>query len=1063
MTSSRSESVRTRPMVACLLLVLASLGVTPGLEAQTQAASALLEGTVTDQSGAVVAGASVEVRRPTTGWVRTVTTDANGRYLLPNLPVGTYDITVSMTGFRSIKYEGIVLTVGGRLTRDVTLNVSTVTEAVTVTGETPLIETARPTFQQTINTRSILNLPIIARGFEAFVKLTPGVVESARNTQSFGGQKGINSNYTIDGADRNNPFFGGQSGGDRPPFAVSLEAIREFVVLNNGYNAEFGRSGAGLVNVVTTSGSNDWHGKGWYYLLNNSFITDTAATPSGVAPIAAAGRRQQFGGDFGGRIVRDRAFFYFNTDNQKRTAPISLRLIADPADCATIVLAPGITPADCDAARQALLDVEKDIAGTDNLWSLLGKVDFRLTPGNNLSGRYNYHRSIQANGTHGFDAFGVTQYAGSETFFGSERDRNHNVVIALSSIITPQHVNELRFNYNWEDRPRLQNPIPGANTANGVSDGTAVIVTGITSSRPALGAVDFLPIPETDTRTQLTDNFTYVFGKHDLKLGVDYNHSTVDQVFRGNSRGVFTFDNFANFVNRAVNRYRQFFGSGALSTSVDELAFFAQDTWKVRSNLTLSYGLRWEGQFNPSNETPNTTFPEGTEEIPDDTRMWAPRIGIAYNPTSKAVIRLWGGFFYSRTPMLLMQPPLNNNGDATGGFTIDVSTGNALLTGLFTSPYAGPYDIPFDTSPLPVPASGHVTGSDIRRMALEFKNSRTFRTGPLFEYQVTKDTTVSASYTYSFTTHLQRLRDINLAPACSVAPLVVPALPDAARRAANTYNGLCAMGILVYRTASRARDSNGNLLFPGVAANVLTESTGEARYHAFTVAVNKRWSRNFQFQAFYTWSRSESHDDNERDASTRRFYDPFDPDLDFGRSNFDIPHNFVANGVWELPHGIQLSGLLSWRSGAPIDALTGTDSICLPGPSPAAPNDFNVCTAVSAQATELIRARVGDSNATLLRSGNGDGNSSPDRPFVNGSVLERNAFRQDTFFQTDMRVAKIWRIGERHRIHSFIDMINVFDKDNFITTNNRVNSATFLDRNVAGTPFLFQLGVKYSF
>ncbi len=1039
MTGFLSECAGVRKLVAGLVLVLVWLGVTPGLEAQTQAASALLEGTVTDQSGAVVAGASVEVRRPTTGWVRTVTTDENGRYVLPNLPVGTYDVTVSMTGFQPIKYEGIVLTVGGRLTRDVTLNVSGVAEAVTVTGETPLIETSRPTFQQTLNTKSILNLPLIARGFEAFVKLTPGVVESARNTQSFGGQKGINSNYTIDGADRNNPFFGGQSGGDRPPFSVSIESIREFVVLNNGYNAEFGRSGAGLVNVVTTSGSNDWHGKGWYYLLHSDFITDTAATPSGVAPIAAAGRRQQFGGDFGGRIVRDRAFFYVNTDNQKRTVPLALRLIADPADCATVVLAPGITPADCDAARQALLDVEKDISGTDDLWSFLGKVDFRLTPGNNLSGRYNYHRSLQANGTHGFDAFGVTQYAGSETFFGSERDRNHNVVIALTSVITPQHVNEARFNYNWEDRPRIQNPIPGANTANGVSDGTAVIVTGITSSRPALGAVDFLPIPETDTRTQLTDSFTYVFGKHDLKLGVDYNHSTVEQVFRGNSRGVFTFDNFANFVNRAVNRYRQFFGSGELSTSVDEFAFFAQDTWKVRSDLTLSYGLRWEGQFNPSNETPNTTFPEGTEEIPDDTRMWAPRVGIAYNPTSKAVIRLWGGFFYSRTPMLLMQPPLNNNGDATGGFTIDVSTGNALLTGLFTSPYAGPYDIPFDTSPLPVPASGHVTGSDIRRMALEFKNSRTFRTGPLFEYQVTKDTTVSASYTYSFTTHLQRLRNINLAPACSGVPLNA------------NYDALCGMGVPVYSTSLRARDSMGNLLFPGVAANVLTESTGEARYHAFTVAVNKRWSQNFQFQAFYTWSRTESHDDNERDASTRRFYDPFQPDLDFGRSNFDIPHNFVANGVWELPLGIQLSGLLSWRSGATIDALTGTDSLS------------TSLTGASAQAIELIRAQVGDPSAIVLRSGNGDGNSSPDRPIVNGSVLERNAFRQDQFFQTDLRVAKIWRLGERHRIHSFIDMINVFDKDNFTTTNTRVDSASFLNRNVAGTPFLFQLGVKYSF
>ncbi|MGH9862804.1 MAG: TonB-dependent receptor [Candidatus Acidiferrales bacterium] len=1047
MTTFVRPCVYARRFVGFLLVVLVSLVALPEAKTQSQAASAFLEGTVTDETGAVVTSATVEVRRPTTGWVRAVTTDENGRYLFPHLPVGTYDITVTMSGFQPVKYEGIIITVGGRFTRDVALKVSPVTEAVTVTGETPLLETARPTYQQTLNTRSILNLPLIARGFEAFVKLTPGVVDSARNTQSFGGQKGINSNYTIDGADRNNPFFGGQTGGDRPPFVVSMEAIREFVVLNNGFNAEFGRSGAGLVNVVTTSGNNDWHGKAWYYWLEDDFITNTAGTPSGAAPLQAAGRRQQFGGDFSGPIVHDKAFFYFNTDNQKRTVPIALRLITDPADCATITLAPGITPADCDAARQALLDVEEDIAGTDDLWSWMGRVDWHLTAGNTLSGRYNYHKSEQASGTHGFNPFGVTQYAGSRTFFGSELDTSHNPVVTLTSVITPRHINEFRFNYNWEDRPRIQNPIPGANTANGVSDGTAVIVTGITSSRPALGAVEFLPIPETDTRTQVSDNFTYVFGKHDLKFGVDYNHTTVEQVFRGNARGVYTFDNFANFVNRVENRYRQFFGSGALTTNVDELAFFAQDTWRARPNLTISYGLRWEGQYNPSNTTPNTTFPEGTEEIPDDTRMWAPRVGIAWNPTPRAVVRLWGGFFYSRTPMLLMQPPLNNNGDVSGGFTFDFSTGNPCLPA-FTSPYAGPYDIPAD-SPADitalagctavVPGSGQVTGADIRRMHLDFKNSRTFRTGPAFEYELTKNTTVSVSYTYAFSTHLQRLRNINLAPACSAVPLNA------------TYDALCGMGIPVYSTSRRARDSSGNLLFPGVAANVLTESSGDARYHAVTFAVNKRWSDKFQFQTFYTWSQNKSHDDNERDASTRRFYDPFDPDADFARSNLDIPHNFVANGVWELPFGFQVSGLVNWRSGSTIDALTGTDSLS------------TSLTGASPEAIELIRALVGDPSATVLRSGNGDGNSSPDRPIVNGRVLERNAFRQDPVFQTDMRVAKNWRIGERHRIDSFIDMINIFDTDNFFTTDTRVNSSTFLDRNEAGTPFLFQLGVKYSF
>jgi len=1033
-------------------LVAMALVVAPAAWAQSQATTATIEGVVMDESGAVVSGAEVELRRAATGFVQTKTTDSNGRYIFTAVPVGTYDVTVTMSGFQPVRHEGVTLTVGARQSLDVTVRVSPVTEAVTVTGEAPLVETSRVTYQQTLNETAIHSLPIIARGFEAFVRLTPGVVQSDRNTQSFGGQKGINSNYNIDGADRNNPFFGGQSGGDRPPFVVSLEAIREFVVLNNGYNAEFGRSGAGLVNVVTKSGSNDWHGGAWYYWLEDDFTTNTERTPSGVAPIEPAGRRQQYGGHIGGPIVRDKAFFYFNTDNQDRTVPLALRLLTSPANLTCTDLngpdgvaatADDITAGDCTAAASALAATEGTASGTDDLRSYLIKGDWNITTGNRLSGRYSYSNSKQAFGTFGFSQFGVTTSFNGPDGFGSEDDTLHNGVISLHSAIGARAGNEFRFNYNWEDRPRIQNPIPGANTANGVSDGTTVGIFNVTFG---VGAVFFLPIPEVDTRTQFSDNFSYIYGRHELKFGFDYNRSTVEQFFRGRARGQFDFDNFNNFANRRVNRYRQFFGSGFLETAVHELAFFGQDTWKVRPNLTIDFGLRWEGQNNPTNTTPNLTFPEGTTEIPDDNRMWAPRLGIAWSPTPKAVVRLWGGIFYNRTPMLLMQPPLNSNGDVTGGFSFDFSTGNACLPA-FSSPYAGPYDIPFDNAgqvaaqagcTVAVPTSGHVAGSDIRRMATDFKNSRTFRAGPAFEYEILPDTSVSVAYTYAMTTHLQRLRNFNLAPACSGVPLNA------------TYDALCAMGIPVYSTSLRARDSNGNLLFPGVAANVLTESSGQAKYHAFTAAVNKRYSRNFQLQAFYTWSRNISHDDNERDASTRRFYDPFDADADYDLSNLDIPHNFVLNGVYDLPYGFQVSGIVNWRFGAPIDASAGTDSL-------------STTNTVSARALRLIRERFGDPNAVVIRTGNGDGNSAPDRPIVNGVVLPRNFFRQDYFFQADARVAKIWRFAERHQLDTFIDIINVFDNANFTTSNTGTSSSSFLVRNQAGTPFLFQLGVRYSF
>jgi len=816
-----------------------------------------------------------------------------------------------------------------------------------------------------------------------------------------------------------------------------MEAIREFVVLNNGFNAEFGRSGAGLVNVVTKSGTNEYHGKVWYYLLDSGFQTTDAL---GTEP---AGRRQQIGGDLGGRILKDRLFFYFNTDNQKRVVPIELRL----NNRQTLLNALNSTNPNARGAAQALLDVEGRESGTDNLIALLGRVDWVINRNHNLSHRYNYHRSVQGFGTHGFNPTGVTVYAGSGDFFGSERDRSHTYTAQLSSVLTPRHINELRFNYTWEDRPRLQNPIPGTTTRNGVSDGAAVIVTGITATRPALGAVEFLPIPETDTRTQVSENFSYLFGKHDTKFGVDYNRSTVDQVFRGNARGQFTFDNFTNFVNRTPNRFRQFFGSGELKANVHELALYAQDAWRALTNLTINYGLRWEAQINPKNKTPNSDFLEVTSNMPDDREMFSPRLGISWHPTKQAVVRLWSGYFFARTPMLLFSAPLTTNGDVSSGFLFDVRTGSSLMPP-FPFPYGGPYLTPFDTSPTPVPASGTVQGSDVRAIPGNFHNSRSFRVGPSFEYELLRDLSVSVSYTYAFTTGLQRLRDINLFPPCSAQ-----ARSATSSSLRPTFDALCALGARIYGASTRPiRLARFTTQTP--AAFVLTESSGTSRYQAFTVAVNKRWSHNFQLQAFYTWSRTLSLDDNERDASTRRIYDVFAPNADWGRSILDVPHNFVFNGVWELPLGFQLSSIISWRSGSPIDPLTGTDSL--------------TTTPLSGFAADLIRQRVGDPNAVIIATGNGDGNSSSDRPLVNGRVLERNAFRQPSFFQTDLRVNKIWKFGERHRLESFIDFINLFDNDNVQTLcthpcSSTVTSAAFLEKNSAGTPFQFQLGFKYSF
>lgn len=1006
-----------RTLFALFVLTLIST-LAPAGFAQSQSTGGAIGGFVSDETGAVIPGVAIEARNTETNLLRTSITDENGRYNLPALPVGIYTVSASLSGFATAVVENVELRVGARLRVSFSMKVASVAETITVGTEAPLIETTRTTFTTEINTRSLTNLPIVARNFESFVFLTPGTLQAGRNTQSIGGGKGINSNYTLDGADRNNPFFGGQVGGDRPPFSVSLEAIKEFIVLNNGYNAEFGRSAGGLVNVVTKSGTNEFHGGAWYHLLHKELVRKDETRP---APLVPVGWRQQVGGDLGGPIVKDKLFFYGNTDIQRRIVPLVI------AWRSTRDIAAGLGSSDANtrSAAQYLIGLQKTITGTDHLRSHLGRVDWNASTNNTIFARFNSHRSEQANGTHGFPRVIET----AETAFGSELDRSYNTVAQWNWIMTPRAVNEFRMNYSWEDRPRVQNPIPGAATRNGLANGTQIEITGITGSRAGLGAVRFLPIPETDTRTQFTDSVSYTAGRHDLKFGGDYNSSHVNQVFRSNARGRVTYASFADFVRGVPTRIEQSFIPGVLDTRMHEIAFFAQDSWKVNRDFTLNWGIRWEGQINPKSSVPNPDFLKQTERIPNDMRQWAPRLGFAWNVNDKAVVRLMSGLFYSRTPMLLMSAPINENGDARKGTSLVIAncaTSSIPCPRPFSPPnYGGPYEIPFDRFPGTLPATGTIAGGDVRMIDPNFKNSRTLRIGPSFEYEILPDTSLSVQYTYTFTTHLQRLRDVNLFPA--------------------TVNA--ASGRPIYSRAARP--------YPFANFVVQTESSASARYNAVTVAVNRRFNNGFQAQGFYTYGRNFGHDDNERDASARNNIDPMNLNLDWGRSNLDVRHNIVSNSVWSLPWDIQASLILTGRSGLPWNATTGSDSTTQTALSDAS------------GVLSLFRNLIGKPNATVFLGGNGDGSQSTDRPWVDGKPLARNFFSQNWFFNSDVRLTKIVRFDDRHRLELLADFLNATNRANRFTSDTVLSntSATFGkpgDRNVV-EPFSVQLGVKFVF
>src|SRR5512141_2658834 len=272
-----------RPFLARTLAVLFAITVPAAAYAQSQATTGVIEGTVSDESGASVPGASVALHNNATNFERTVQTDTDGRFRGLLLPLGPYRVTVTMAGFGTHVREGLELQVGQTINLPVTLKVSSIQEQVVVTGDAPVIETTRAEGSDRLDQRAIEGLPNNGRNFLDLTKLTPGVaiVQGPDGDElSINGQKGIHNNISVDGADFNNPFFGEQRGGQRPEFTISLEAVKEFQVVADGGSAEFGRSSGGFVNVVTKSGTNILHGSAFGFLRDQSI---TSENPDAVA------------------------------------------------------------------------------------------------------------------------------------------------------------------------------------------------------------------------------------------------------------------------------------------------------------------------------------------------------------------------------------------------------------------------------------------------------------------------------------------------------------------------------------------------------------------------------------------------------------------------------------------------------------------------------------------------------------------------------------------------------------------------------------------------------------
>jgi outer membrane receptor protein involved in Fe transport len=878
------------------LLLLSGLAVSPA-SAQSLAAGGEIEGTVTDQTGGVLPGVTVTLRDQERGIVREIQTDAAGRYRAPLLAVGTYEITVAADGFATTRRTDLELTVGSTLTVDIALPIAAADEIV-VTAEAPTLEPGRVHQASTVNERSVANLPVNGRNFIDFVLTTPGVTRDVRlGDISFAGQRGTLNSLVVDGADNNNTFFGqalGRTGSGRAPYQFSQDAVQEFQVNRNAYSAEYGRAGGAVINVVTKSGTNEFHGSLFEFyrdtdLNANSWVNKTANPPRPKSPY----NFDQFGGSLGGPIIRDKAFFFLNYDGQRNEIPNVVNLDQNLA---------GLTlPNDPDTqAGLAKLRARGNswLRGQDQDVILL-KTDWHPVASQHLSVRYNDQDFTGKN----FENGGATN---AEEHTGNSLVKTQTLNASLSSILGSTLFNEVRGQYAKDEEPGEAN-----------SDDPEVTIRESGRTILTIGRNFFSPRETSIERWQIADTVTWVRGQHTFKTGFDVNRDEIVNFFPGNFSGAYTFNSIASFNRGTPNgpgeRYVQAFagpGTSGPTTNpdIEEYAVFLQDEWDLRSNLHLTAGLRYDVQefSQPEVRNPDPQLAAAgidTSFLNTDDDNVAPRLGLSWTPSPKTVVRAGYGLFYGRTPAIMVGTAHSNNG-------INVQT----VT--FTGSQAPTFPNAFPTLP---------TGAALPRPTIfvfdrEYENPEVHQASLGAEYALTDDIVVGAGYLYVRGKELQRSTDINLfAP----VPTAIP------------VQGGGTVTVDQFPTARPLTNFDRIIEF---------QSTAESEYNGLTLELRKRFGGKLQYNVAYTLGKVE---DTVPDATAvvpngsddaKFASNPFDFGDDLAPGNNDQRHRLVVSGLWDLSYwrdaggwrkglldGWALGWIATWQTGQPYSRTVTND------------------------------------------------------------------------------------------------------------------------------------------